>query len=51
MTSPVLRLFMDAKADEIVKIFSDGPNVDTRKLVDALNRMSAINASKWAEIK
>lgn len=51
MTSPVLRVFMDAKADEIVKIFSDGPQVDTRALVDALNRMSAVNSSKWAEIK
>ena len=51
MTSPVLRFFMDAKADEIVSIFSDGPNVDTRSLVDALNRMSAVNSTKWAEIK
>lgn len=51
MTSPVLRIFMDAKADEIVKIFSDGPQVDTRALVDALNRMSAVNSTKWAEIK
>jgi len=51
MTSPVLRFFMDAKADEIVSIFSDGPNVDTRSLVDTLNRISATNATKWAEIK
>jgi len=51
MTSPILRIFMDAKADEIVSIFSDGPNIDTRSLVDALNRMSATNATKWAEIK
>lgn len=51
MTSYVLRVFMDAKADEIVQIFSDGPTVDTRELVSTLNRISATNANKWAKIK
>ena len=51
MTSFVLRMFMDAKADEIVDIFSDGPNVDTRELVSTLNKISATNATKWAKIK
>ncbi len=51
MTSSVFRLFADAKADEMVKIFSDGPNTDTRNLVSLLNKISPTNANKWAEIK
>ncbi len=51
MTSYMLRVFMDAKADEIVQIFSDGPAIDTRELVSTLNKISATNAHKWAEIK
>jgi hypothetical protein len=51
MTSYLLRVFMDAKVDELVQIFSDGPNVDVVKLKNVLNRISATNAHKWAEIK
>jgi len=51
MTSYVFRIFSDAKADEIVKIFSDGPNTDTRSLVALLNKISPTNANKWADIK
>lgn len=51
MTSYILRIFMDAKADEIVQIFSDGPNMDVRDLVSTLNKISPTNATKWGEIK
>jgi len=51
MTSYLLRVFMDAKADEIVQIFSDGPHVDNVNLVNMLNKISALNSNKWAEIK
>lgn len=51
MTSFMLRIFMDAKADEIVQIFSDGPNMDTRNLLNTLNKISPTNAEKWANIK
>ncbi len=51
MTSYVLRLFADAKADEIVSTFSAGPHMDTRKLVLTLNKIAPTMANKWSEIK
>lgn len=47
----LLRVFMDAKADEITNIFSDGPRYDTSKLKENLLKISPLNASKWEEIK
>ena len=47
----LLRIFIDAKSDEIVSIFSDGPNVDINNLVTNLNRISPTNSAKWALIK
>jgi hypothetical protein len=47
----LLRIFMDSKADEIVSVFSDGPNYDTFKLKENLLKISPINSSKWNEIK
>lgn len=45
------RVFFDAKSDEIVSIFSAGPNVPITELVETLNRISPINSSKWGGIK
>ncbi|WP_396178381.1 DUF4835 family protein [Flavobacterium sp.] len=45
------RIFFDAKSDEILSIFSGGPQINTADLVENLNRFSPINASKWATIK
>ena len=45
------RVFFDAKADEIVSIFSGGPRVDIRDLLDKLNRISPTNSNKWSQIK
>ena len=45
------RIFFDAKADEIVSIFTGGPAVDNATLLDKLFTISPINAPKWAEIK
>lgn len=47
----LLRVFMDAKADEIVSVFSDGPNYDTFKLKEDLLKISPLNATKWNDIK
>ena len=47
----LLRVFMDAKADEIVSVFSDGPNYDTFKLKEDLLKISPLNAAKWNDIK
>jgi hypothetical protein len=45
------RVFFDAKSDEILSIFSGGPQIKVVDLVDNLNRVSPLNASKWAAIK
>jgi hypothetical protein len=47
----LLRIFMDAKADEIVNVFSDGPYFDTSSLKEDLLKISPLNASKWNKIK
>ena len=47
----LLRIFMDAKSDEIVKIFSGGPYFDTSSLKEDLLKISPLNASKWNKIK
>jgi hypothetical protein len=51
MSTYIFRVFMDAKADEIVQIFNGGPQVDTKNLVEILNKISPTNAGKWAKIK
>ena len=45
------RVFFDAKADEIVAIFSGGPSIPISDLMDTLGKLSPINSSKWANIK
>lgn len=47
----LIRVFFDAKADEIVSIYSAGPSMDIRDLLGSLNTISPINSSKWAGIK
>ena len=45
------RVFFDAKSDEIISIFSGGPTIPVADLMDQLNRISPLNASKWNSIK
>jgi len=47
----ILRVFTDAKADEIVAIFSEGPTFDVTSLKDVLLKISPYNNSKWKNIK
>ncbi|MEN9489050.1 MAG: hypothetical protein RL494_1315, partial [Bacteroidota bacterium] len=46
----LVRLFFDAKADEIVSIYTDGPKIDVTEVINALNRLSPTNSSKWGKI-
>jgi hypothetical protein len=46
----ILRVFFDAKADEIEQIFTDGPSVDITKLVNTLSKIAPMHASKWRNI-
>lgn len=45
------RIFFDAKSDEILSVFSGGPQIKINELVENLNRISPLNSSKWAAIK
>lgn len=45
------RVFFDAKADEIASIFSGGPSITIADLVETLNKISPMNASRWSQIK
>lgn len=45
------RVFFDAKSDEIVSIFSGGPDISFPELSDNLNKLSPLNSGKWNTIK
>ena len=48
----LIRLFFDAKADEIVNVYSDGsPTRNQSKVVQTLQKISTTNISKWKKIK
>lgn len=49
--SLLLRTFFDAKADEVAEIFSGGPSVDIREVVDALGKMAPNYSEKWGNIR
>jgi len=46
----LLRVFFDAKADEIEQIFSDGPTVNVAELIEILTRISPTRSSQWRNI-
>lgn len=47
----LIRVFFDAKSDEVTSIFSGGPNIPIADLVESLNKTSPLNSTKWATIK
>ena len=49
--SLLVRTFFDAKADEIEQVFSGGPSVDIREVVDALNTMAPTFSERWGNIR
>ncbi len=46
-----MRLFIDAKSDEIVQIFSGGPVLEINKMVNNLNNFSPSNSNNWSKLK
>ncbi|WP_040253714.1 type IX secretion system protein PorD [Psychroserpens mesophilus] len=48
--SYLMRVFFDAKAEEIEDIFSGGPTVNISDLVSILTRIAPMHASKWRNI-
>jgi hypothetical protein len=48
----LIRIFFDAKSDEIVSVYSDGPKTrNAQRVVQTLRKISANNNSKWSEIE
>jgi hypothetical protein len=47
----LLRVFFDAKADEITDVFSDGPGVNIANLVSTLSKIAPTYSRKWRDIK
>lgn len=45
------RTFFDAKADEILSIYSSGPAVDIRDIKTSLQKLAPNQSSKWRNIK
>lgn len=47
----LIRLFFDAKSDEIVRVYSDGPSTRSKqRLVQTLRKISVNNNQKWGQI-
>lgn len=46
----LMRVFFDAKSDEIVSIFSAGPKIPVTELLENLNKVSPLNSAKWSGI-
>lgn len=46
----LLNSFFDAKSDEIVAIFSDGPEVDIRGMVNTLKQIDAGRSNKYEQL-
>ena len=46
----LIQTFFDAKSEEILNIFSDGPKVDVVALKETLNRVAPFYSSTWNEI-
>jgi len=47
----LLQLFFDAKVDEIVNVFSDGPKVEFEQTNAALKRIAPFFGAQWKQIK
>jgi hypothetical protein len=47
----LIRVFFDAKADEIVNVYSDGPKTSKKqRLLQVMRALSSTNNSKWSDI-
>ncbi len=47
----VTRVFFDTKADEIEKLYTDGPSVNVDKLLTVLNRIAPMYSAKWRNLQ
>jgi len=49
-SSFIMRVFFDAKADEIEEVFTDGPSISITDLVASLTKMAPNHSNKWRNI-
>lgn len=49
--SYLMRVFFDAKSDEIMDILSGGPSVNITEALDILNRIAPMHSQKWRTIQ
>ena len=49
--SYLIRVFFDAKSDELMDILSAGPSVNITDVVDILNTIAPMHSQKWRKIK
>ena len=47
----LMRVFFDAKADEIMDILSGGPSVNIAEATEILNRIAPMYSQKWRNIR
>lgn len=47
----LISTFFDAKSEEILNVFSDGPKVDIIKLKETLNDVAPLFSTTWSKIK
>jgi hypothetical protein len=47
----LMRVFFDAKSDEIKDVFSGGPSVNVADLISTLTKIAPMHSSKWRDIK
>ncbi|MDE0598393.1 MAG: DUF4835 family protein, partial [Dokdonia donghaensis] len=44
------RVFFDTKGEEIASIFSGGPSVNVKSLVEVLNQVAPTKSNYWRQI-
>lgn len=49
--SLLLRVFFDAKADEVAQVFSGGPAINSRELLETLNSIAPRYSKNWRNIQ
>jgi hypothetical protein len=49
--SYLMRVFFDAKSDELMDVLSGGPSVNITQAMDILNKIAPMHSQKWRNIK
>jgi hypothetical protein len=47
----LLQIFFDAKVEEIVNLFKEGPKVDFKNTEELLKKIAPFFGSRWKQIK